>query len=153
MELLWKYISIWILAAVMMDTVDPPCPPFKGRWENPYTFVKKDFENLGPVVVRGLKRVHCFVTRPSDLVWDMSGCCLHAVFADHSNRVIREREVLECLLATNPRRKRKLLKPGHPAREVARKIVWKTAESAQDHDFYMAAPIGWLGSLFFFKGK
>jgi hypothetical protein len=35
----------------------------------------------------------------------MSGC-LHAIFADHSNRVIREREVIGCLLATNPRRKK-----------------------------------------------
>lgn len=68
-----------------------------------------------------VKRSHCFVTQPGDLVQDCQGAVLHIVFADHSNQVIREREVIECLLATNPRRKRKLLKPGHPAKEVESK--------------------------------
>lgn len=80
----------------------------------------------------------------------MSECCLHAVFSDRNNRVTREREVIECLLATNPRRKRKLLKPGHPAREVGKKKkkkAWKSVESAQEHDSYVVVPIGWLESL------
>lgn len=93
-----------------------------------------------------VKRVHPFVTRPCDLVWAVSGCCLYAVFADRSNRVIREREVIECLLATNPRRKRKLLKPSHPAREVERKNILKICWKRSGTWLYVVAPIGWFES-------
>lgn len=71
------------------------------------------------------KRVHGFVSRPGDPAGTVSGCCLHAVFADHRNQVIGEREVIQCLLATNPRRKRKLPKPRHLAREEEKKNILK----------------------------
>lgn len=61
-----------------------------------------------------------------------------SVFADHSDWVIREREVVECLLATNPRRKK--ITPTQPSSQGSRKKKYSERERERQ------AGKGWPGT-------